>query len=244
MTIDMVPNIGAVRGSPYILASFCAASSRKRLNPPGSQNFPALESAASKLWRYEDRIGSRRRDLCGQALPIAHVARQVGAVAVKENHHDGRTIGIKSRRDVQQHPVVAVGFRFPIYAAAEIDMAAVAFFTCIEERMIRSGHGAMIGERRGLEINETRLCRSARGKAANDDIWHAMKRRNLWRNAFQRCDADRRHDLRRFCRCRISTGLRYRLEEAPLASDDAGGALGVGIRAYARHCLRAVRARI
>src|SRR5262249_32345511 len=114
------------------------------------------------------------------------------------------------RRDVQQHPVVAVGFRFPIYAAAEIDMAAVAFFTCIQERMVRSGHVAMIGERRGLEINEARLCLSADGKAANDNIWHAMKRRNLLRSTFGRCEANRRHDLRGFCRCPTSTGLRNR----------------------------------
>src|SRR4029077_7901935 len=46
-----------------------------------------------KLRRYQDRIGSRRRDLCRQALPIAHIARQVGAVAMKKNYHDGRTIG-------------------------------------------------------------------------------------------------------------------------------------------------------
>src|SRR5262249_41501363 len=166
-----------------------------------SARLPELSSARigrieGKLGRYEDRIGSRRRDLCRQALPIAHSARQVRAVAGKENQHHARTSGIQSRRDAQQHPDAARGFRSPIYAVAEVNMAPVAFFTWIEERMIRSGHGAMRGERRGLEINETRLCRSARGKAANDDIWHAMKRRNLWRNAFQRCDADRRHDLR------------------------------------------------
>ena len=61
------------------------------------------------------------------------VARQGGAVAVEEHHHDGRALGIEAGRDVQQHMVVAEGLGFQEHAAAEVDVLAGA-----KERMVRT----------------------------------------------------------------------------------------------------------
>src|SRR5262249_467325 len=59
------------------LGEFLCGFAKKALK---SARLPELSSARigrieGKLRRYEDRIGSRRRDLCRQALPIAHIAR-------------------------------------------------------------------------------------------------------------------------------------------------------------------------
>ena len=78
-------------------------------------------------------------------------------MAVEEHHHDGGAVGIESLGNVQQHAVVAKGFRFQEHAAAEIDMATPARLAGVEELPVRAGHRAVIGERRGLEVDEARL---------------------------------------------------------------------------------------
>ena len=92
-----------------------------------------------------------------QALAVAHVALESGAMAVEEHHHDGGAGGIEALRNVQQHAVVAKGFRFQEHAAAEIDVAARIRLAGVEERPVRAGHRAAIGERRGLEVDKAGL---------------------------------------------------------------------------------------
>src|SRR6202034_4775382 len=98
-------------------------------------------------------VDSRPGDLRRQPLTVAHIARQICAVAVKVHDHDGGTPGIESRRNVKEHAVVAECLRLPEHPTAEIDMAAVGLFAGVQERPARTEHHAVISGWRSLAID-------------------------------------------------------------------------------------------
>src|SRR6516225_1295814 len=99
MTICILANVNALRGSPYICASLTAGSSRKRLKPFGSQNFLALESAAStaNCGATSTAFTPGGCDLRWHQLPDQYVLGEVGAVAVKKHDHDCWTFMVALR---------------------------------------------------------------------------------------------------------------------------------------------------
>src|SRR5580704_4361371 len=76
---------------------------------------------------------------------------------MEEDDDDAGAADIELRRNVQQHPAVAVGLVLPINMPAGRSMAAASPLDDVEKRLA-AGHFALIRERRSVEIDQRRLC--------------------------------------------------------------------------------------
>ena len=185
MTIGMLANVNALRGSPYIRASLIGRFIKEASEAVRLPEFPGARIGGidGKLWCHQHRVHSGGRDLRRHLLPVAYVLRQIGAVAVKKHDHDRGTFGVEAWRNVQQHAVVTESLRLPENMAAEIDVAPVALSTGVQKRSARFRHGAVVREGRRLEINETCQCAGVRRAARRNGV-HGRCR------ALERCEPD------------------------------------------------------
>ena len=138
--------------------------STKRLSPPGCQNLPALESAAStaSCGRQQHGIDAGIRDLLRHQLPVAHVALQRRAVAVEEHDDHAGLADVEILRDVHQDAVVVEGLVLPEDPAAVAAVAAPLAVGNVQERLVGARIVAEIGERRGFQADQRGLILAGR----------------------------------------------------------------------------------
>ena len=174
----------------------------KRLKPPGCQNLPALESAAStaSCGASSTALTPESEICCGTSCRSRTSRSSVAPLPWKNTTITPGLRASKCLGDVHQHAVVVVGLVLPVDPAGIAAVAVAVALGDVEERRVGARIVAEIGEGGGFHADQRGQV-FALGRTLVGSASARARRRGTGAVLRLRCGALGGGDLPRRCRC-------------------------------------------